>query len=224
MAPEAPQPQLLLNLATRARSFSPAVANHINVAPVFDVYAACQQRDLGSVAGDIKVILDDVEKNHPRGTMVLLAGQVKSMVMAFAALLGGLVFALVLVYLLLVVNFQSWTDPIIILMAIPGAFSGILWSLFITQTTFSIPAFMGAIMTVGVASANSILMVTFANEKLAEGLGAGAAALEAGYQRFRPVIMTATAMIIGMIPMAIGSGQGGRRMLRSAERSLEGLR
>jgi multidrug efflux pump subunit AcrB len=128
---------------------------------------------------------------------------------AFEGLIFGLVFALVLVYLLLVVNFQSWKDPLIILMAIPGAFTGILWSLFVTQTTFSIPALMGTIMTVGVASANSILMVTFANEQSAEGMDAYTSALNAGYQRFRPVIMTATAMIIGMIPMAIGAGQGG---------------
>jgi multidrug efflux pump subunit AcrB len=138
-----------------------------------------------------------------------MGGQVKSMVSAFAALLGGLLFAMLLVYLLLVVNFQSWTDPLIILMAVPGAFSGILWSLFVTQTTFSIPALMGTIMTVGVASANSILMVNFANEQIREGFGVKDSALNAGFQRFRPVIMTATAMIIGMIPMAIGSGQGG---------------
>jgi multidrug efflux pump subunit AcrB len=128
---------------------------------------------------------------------------------AFIALIGGLGFALLLVYLLLVVNFQSWTDPLIILMAVPGALAGIVWSLYVTQTTLSIPALMGAIMTVGVASANSILMVTFANEQLAEGLNSHEAALKAGYERFRPVMMTATAMVIGMIPMAIGSGEGG---------------
>jgi multidrug efflux pump subunit AcrB len=138
-----------------------------------------------------------------------MGGQVQSMISAYEALLGGLVFALLLVYLLLVVNYQSWSDPLIILMAIPGAFSGILWSLFVTHTPFSIPALMGTIMTIGVASANSILVVTFANEQRAEGLDAHNAALQAGYQRFRPVIMTATAMIIGMIPMAIGAGQGG---------------
>jgi multidrug efflux pump subunit AcrB len=138
-----------------------------------------------------------------------MGGQVNSMVGAFKALLFGLIFALVLVYLLLVVNFQSWTDPLIILMAIPGGFSGILWALYVTQTTFSVPALMGTIMTVGVASANSILMITFANEQMAEGLEPFKAALNAGYQRFRPVMMTASAMIIGMIPMALGSGQGG---------------
>jgi multidrug efflux pump subunit AcrB len=140
--------------------------------------------------------------------MVFVAGEVKAMLQAFAALLFGLVFALLLVYLLLVINFQSWTDPLIILMAVPGAFTGIVWSLFVTQTHFSIPALMGTIMTVGVASANSILMVTFAKEQLEEGNDAVTAAFNAGSQRFRPVIMTATAMIIGMIPMAIGGGEG----------------
>jgi multidrug efflux pump subunit AcrB len=129
--------------------------------------------------------------------------------MAYAGLLAGLLFAVLLVYLLLVVNFQSWTDPLIILMAIPGALSGILWSLFVTQTTFSIPALMGTIMTIGVASANSILMVNFAKEEHARGESAFQSAMNAGMERFRPVIMTATAMIIGMIPMAIGGGQGG---------------
>ena len=153
--------------------------------------------------------MEEFRPNLPRGSFLEMGGQVKSMVTAFEALLFGLIFAMVLVYLLLVVNFQSWTDPLIILMAIPGAFSGILWSLYVTQTTFSIPALMGTIMTIGVASANSILMVTFANEQRAEGYDGFNAALNAGYQRFRPVMMTATAMIIGMIPMAIGGGQGG---------------
>lgn len=203
------QPQMLTNLATTERTGTPAVVNHLNVQPVFDVYAACEGRDLGGVSRDIKKILATCRADLPRGSSLYIGGQVQSMVSAFAALLGGLVFALVLVYLLLVVNFQSWSDPLIILMAVPGAFSGILWSLFATGTTFSIPALMGTIMTVGVASANSILMVTFANEKRAEGLNGVDAALEAGFERFRPVVMTATAMIIGMIPMAIGGGQGG---------------
>lgn len=203
------QPQMLANVAKPERTATPSVVNHLNAQPVYDIYAACQGRDLGGVAMDIKKVLKHYEKEKPRGSFILMGGQVQSMITAFAALLGGLVFALVLVYLLLVVNFQSWTDPLIILMAIPGAFSGILWSLFVTQTTFSIPALMGTIMTIGVASANSILMVTFANEQRAEGFNGFQSALNAGYQRFRPVIMTATAMIIGMIPMAIGSGQGG---------------
>lgn len=203
------QPQLLTNLMTYRRIGTPAVVNHLNVQPVYDVYAACQGRDLGGVSRDIKKILDEYRPKLPRGSFLSMGGQVRSMVTAFEGLLGGLLLALVLVYLMLVVNFQSWSDPLIILMAIPGAFSGIIWSLFVSQTTFSIPALMGTIMTVGVASANSILMVTFANEQRAEGHDARTAALNAGFQRFRPVIMTATAMIIGMIPMAIGAGQGG---------------
>lgn len=204
-----PQPELLTNLATPRRNPTPAVVSHLNVQPVYDIYAACQGRDLGGVAKDIRKILHKYQSELPRGSELTMGGQVKSMVSAFAALLGGLIFALLLVYLLLVVNFQSWSDPLIILMAVPGAFSGILWSLFITQITFSIPALMGTIMTVGVASANSILMVNFAKEQLQEGFHVKTASLNAGFQRFRPVIMTATAMIIGMIPMAIGSGQGG---------------
>ncbi|MFN8658722.1 MAG: efflux RND transporter permease subunit [Candidatus Obscuribacterales bacterium] len=203
------QPEMLFNVATPRREPTPAVVNHYNVQPTFDVYAACQDRDLGGVASDIKKIVEEYRPKLPRGSFMVIAGQVQSMISAFKALLFGLVFAMVLVYLLLVVNYQSWSDPLIILMAIPGAFTGILWSLFVTQTTFSIPALMGTIMTVGVACANSILMVTFANEQRQEGFDAHTAALNAGYQRFRPVMMTATAMIIGMIPMAIGAGQGG---------------
>ncbi|HEY9712102.1 MAG TPA: efflux RND transporter permease subunit, partial [Chroococcales cyanobacterium] len=210
------QPQMLTNLANYRRLSTPAVVNHLNVQGVYDIYAACQGRDLGGVARDIRKILDEYqpkdskeESKLPRGSVLVMGGQVQSMIAAFKALIGGLVFALLLVYLLLVVNFQSWSDPLIILMAVPGAFSGILWSLFVTQTTFSIPALMGAIMTVGVASANSILMVNFAKEQLEAGLNPKEAAMEAGFERFRPVIMTATAMIIGMIPMAIGAGQGG---------------
>ena len=207
--PAKPQPEMLFNVASFERIGTPAVVNHYNVQPAFDVYAACQGRDLGGVSRDIKKIVDEFRPKLPRGSFIDIGGQVQSMHAAFRGLIGGLIFALVLVYLLLVVNFQSWRDPMIILMATPGALSGILWSLFVTQTTFSVPALMGAIMTVGVASANSILMVTFANEQRSEGHDAKSASLNAGYQRFRPVCMTATAMIIGMIPMAIGAGQGG---------------
>ncbi|MBY0550517.1 MAG: efflux RND transporter permease subunit [Candidatus Obscuribacterales bacterium] len=203
------QPPVLTNVANFTRSVTPAVVNHVSVLPVYDIYVSCQSRDLGSLSEDLHKITDPLQKKLPHGTFLRVAGQVLSMEFAFIALLAGLVFAIILVYLLLVVNFQSWTDPLIILMAVPGALSGIMWSLFVTQTTFTIPALMGAIMTIGVASANSILMVTFAKEQLAEGFDSYNAALNAGYQRFRPVIMTATAMIIGMIPMAIGSGEGG---------------
>lgn len=201
-------PQLLMNLTNFTRVNTCAVANHLNVQPVFDIYAACQDRDLGGVTDDVRAIITKVKANLPRGTFVFMGGQALSMIKAFIALIAGLVFALLLVYFLLVVNFQSWTDPLIILMAIPGALTGIVLALFVTQTTFSIPALMGTIMTMGVASANSILMVTFAKEQMAEGFASREAALNAGYQRFRPVIMTATAMIIGMIPMAIGGGEG----------------
>ncbi|MBS1993192.1 MAG: efflux RND transporter permease subunit [Cyanobacteria bacterium SZAS LIN-3] len=203
-------PQLLMNLATYERKATPAVVSHLNVQPVFDIYADCQDRDLGGVAREIVKLIKTLKDSHlPRGVFIFLGGQALSMLKAFVALLLGLIFALILVYLLLVVNFQSWTDPLIILMAIPGALSGILWSLFITQTTFSIPALMGTIMTIGVASANSILMVNFARGELESGEDAKKSALNAGGERFRPVIMTATAMIIGMIPMAIGGGEGG---------------
>jgi multidrug efflux pump subunit AcrB len=200
--------QLILNLARPSRLITPVVANHMNTLPLFEIFASCQGRDLGSVARDVHNLAEKYKAKLARGNMVFVAGEVKAMLQAFAALLFGLIFALALVYLLLVVNFQSWTDPLIILMAVPGAFTGIVWSLFVTQTHFSIPALMGTIMTVGVASANSILMVTFAKEQLDEGNDAVTAAFNAGSQRFRPVIMTATAMIIGMIPMAIGGGEG----------------
>jgi multidrug efflux pump subunit AcrB len=201
--------QLLLNLAQPVRSILPVASMHVNVQPVYDICAACDGRDLGGISEDIERIIKAEKKLVPDSTFLRMGGQAMSMKAAFVALIGGLCFALLLVYLLLVINFQSWTDPLIILMAVPGALAGIVWSLYITQTTLSIPALMGAIMTVGVASANSILMITFANEQLAEGLDSRAAALKAGFERFRPVVMTATAMIIGMIPMAIGSGQGG---------------
>jgi multidrug efflux pump subunit AcrB len=202
-------PELLTNLASFSRVPTPTVINHFDVLPEYDIFAACQDRDLNGVSQKVIQIVSETRKTLPQGTFVFTAGQVKSMLEAFIGLISGLAFALVLVYLLLVVNFQSWTDPLIILMAVPGAFSGIIWSLFVTHTSFSIPALMGTIMTVGVASANSILMITFANDELLKGCDPKTAALNAGFQRFRPVIMTATAMIIGMIPMAIGAGQGG---------------
>jgi multidrug efflux pump subunit AcrB len=176
---------------------------------VFDIFANVQDRDLGGVSQDIDKIIADLTPQLPRGSGFVVRGQARSMNAAFLGLLGGLVFALVLVYLLLVVNFQSWLDPVIILMAIPGAFSGILWGLFASQTTFNVPALMGSIMSIGVASANSILLITFANEQMAEGKDPVTAAISAGFTRFRPVIMTATAMIIGMLPMSIGVGEGG---------------
>jgi multidrug efflux pump subunit AcrB len=199
--------QLMNNLAKPSRQYTPYVVNHINVQPCFDIYADCEQRDLGGVSDDIQKIVDKYKTHLPRGTQIIVMGQVLSMKTAFLGLLVGLVGAVILVYLLLVVNFQSWLDPLTILMAIPGALTGIAWSLFVTQTTLSVPALMGAVMTIGVASANSILMITFCNEQLREGLTPLQAASMAGYQRFRPVCMTAIAMILGMIPMSLGTGQ-----------------
>ena len=201
-------PQMLTNLATVQRMRSPGVINHRDVQPVFDVFAGVEGRDLGGVANDIERVLEKLKL--PRGTTYVLRGQVESMKSSFIGLAWGLLFAILLVYLLMVVNFQSWLDPLIIMMALPGALSGIVFMLFATQTTLSVPSLMGAIMSVGVATANSILVVTFANEQRATHNSTGAA-LEAGYTRLRPVLMTAFAMIIGMLPMALGLGEGGEQ-------------
>ncbi len=208
-SPKLNKPELLTNLAKIGRSTTSAIVSHYAIQPVYDIYVNTQDRDLGGVTEDIRKVVDSFKKEVPRGTFVQIRGQADSMNAAFSGLLSGLVFALILIYLLLVINFQSWLDPVIILMAIPGAFAGIVLMLFATQTTLSVPALMGAIMSIGVASSNSILMVTFANEKQEEGLDLIESASQAGYTRFRPVIMTATAMIIGMLPMATGLGEGG---------------
>jgi multidrug efflux pump subunit AcrB len=200
--------QLLANVSQSQRRYTPYVVNHLNVQPCFDVYADCQNRDLGGVSDDVQKIVASIQKKGlPHGTSIFVIGQVLSMTTAFIGILVGLAGAIVLVYLILVVNYQSWVDPLIILMAVPGALTGIVWSLFVTQSTFSVPALMGAVMTIGVASANSILMVTFCNEQLRTGKSSIEAASAAGFQRFRPVCMTAIAMILGMIPMSLGTGQ-----------------
>ena len=203
--------ELLGNLSQIDRGRTAQVISHYNVQPVFDIYANVQGRDLGGVSRDIDKILADVTKHLPRGTTLIVRGQVQSMNSSFLGLGGGLIFAILLVYLLMTVNFQSWVDPLIIITALPGALSGILWMLFATQTTFSVPSLMGSIMCIGVATANSILLVTFANERRAEGDDSIQAALAAGYTRLRPVLMTALAMIIGMLPMALGLGEGGEQ-------------
>src|SRR6476620_939757 len=203
--------QLLANVATVERGVTQEVANHTNVQPTFDVYANVQGRDLGSVARDINKLLEEYRSKLSPGDTITMRGQVESMESAFLRLGLGLVFAAVLVYLLMVVNFQSWLDPFIIITSLPGAFVGIVWSLFLWNTTFSVPALMGAIMSIGVATANSILLVTFANEQRTEGKSAFEAALEAGRTRMRPVLMTALAMIIGMLPMSLGLGEGGEQ-------------
>ncbi|MGA9767942.1 MAG: efflux RND transporter permease subunit [Blastocatellia bacterium] len=207
----APAPQLLSNLSSVSRTRSPANISHYSVQPVLDVYASTQDRDLAGVSTDVDKILDDVKTRLPRGSSINVRGQVNTMNASFSGLALGLAFAAIFVYLLIVVNFQSWLDPFIIVMALPGALSGIIWMLFVTQTTVSVPAMMGAIMTVGVATANSILLINFASDQRLEGKTALEAALEAGYTRLRPVIMTATAMIIGMLPMALGLGDGGEQ-------------
>jgi multidrug efflux pump subunit AcrB len=204
-------PQLLSNLVELRRTTSPANVNHYNVQPVYDIYANLQGRDLAAVAVDVQKAIDAVKADLPPGSTIVTRGQVDTMNTSFAGLLGGLAFAVLLVYFLLVVNFQSWLDPFIILTALPGALAGILWMLYVTQTTISVPALMGAIMCVGVATSNSILMVTFANQQRHEGLDARSSALAAGATRLRPVMMTALAMIIGMVPMSLGLGEGGEQ-------------
>jgi multidrug efflux pump subunit AcrB len=203
--------QLLSNLVSVQRGVTNEIVNHYNVQPVFDVYANVDRQDLGSVGSAVEEIMNDVSKRLPRGTSLALRGQVSTMRTSFYRLELGLIFAVTLVYLLMAVNFQSWLDPFIILMALPGAFAGIVWMLFITQTTFSVPSLMGSIMSIGVATANSILLVVFANDQRNEGMGPRAAALSASYTRIRPVTMTALAMILGMLPMALGFGEGGEQ-------------
>ncbi|GLQ49114.1 efflux RND transporter permease subunit [Dyella flava] len=195
--------QILGAVAKVVRTTAPAVVTHYNIEPSFDIFAAVQGRDLGSVASDIQHVLDQAAKERPKGSTVGLFGQVTAMNTAFSGLLFGLLGAIVLIYMLIVVNFQSWQDPFVIITALPAALAGIVWILFVTHTTLSVPALTGAIMCMGVATANSILVVSFARERLAEHGDALKAALEAGFTRFRPVCMTALAMIIGMLPMAI---------------------
>jgi multidrug efflux pump subunit AcrB len=204
-------PQILGNLASISRGASLAAVSHYNVQPVINIYGAVQGRDLGGVAGDLDRVVGESNKDLPRGSRTIVRGQIDTMRSSFSGLLAGLVFSIVLVYLLIVVNFQSWLDPLIIISALPAGLAGILWFLFATHTTFSVPAMIGSIMCVGVATANSILVVSFAKEQMEDGVNARVAALEAGFTRFRPVIMTALAMIIGMVPMALGMGEGGEQ-------------
>src|SRR5579871_2925040 len=204
-------PSLTASLVSVQRGAGMAVVSHYNVAPVIDIFGAAAGRDLGGVAGDINNIIDATRQQLPRGSRVVVRGQVQTMRASYVGLLSGLVFSIVLVYLLIVVNFQSWLDPFIMISALPAALAGIAWFLFITHTTLSVPALMGAIMCMGVATANSILVVSFATEKMTEGMDSIGAALEAGFTRFRPVLMTALAMIIGMVPMALGLGDGGEQ-------------
>jgi multidrug efflux pump subunit AcrB len=189
----------------------PVVVSHYDAQPMIDVFASVERRDLGGVAADVQNILNSYRHRLPRGTQLEIRGQVETMTSSFVGLAAGVLLAIVLVYLLIVLNFQSWLDPFIIITALPGALAGILWILLVTHTTLSVPSLTGTIMCMGVATANSILMVSFARERMREGLNSTAAALEAGYIRIRPVLMTALAMIIGMLPMALGLGEGGEQ-------------
>ena len=208
--PNAP-PSIMASLVATQRDTGMAVVSDYNVAPVIDIFGSVAGRDLGGVARDINKIIADAQAQLPRGSRVVVRGQVQTMRASYVGLLSGLVGSIVLVYLLIVVNFQSWLDPFIMISALPAALAGIAWFLFITHTNLSVPALMGAIMCMGVATSNSILVVSFATEKMTEGMDSIGAALEAGFTRFRPVLMTALAMIIGMVPMALGLGDGGEQ-------------
>jgi multidrug efflux pump subunit AcrB len=208
--PTAP-PSIMASLVSMQRGAGMGVVSHYNIAPVIDIFGAVTGRDLGGVSSDINKIIDATRKQLPRGSQVVVRGQVQTMQASYIGLLSGLAFSIVLIYLLIVVNFQSWLDPFIMISALPAALAGIAWFLFITHTSLSVPALMGAIMCMGVATSNSILVVSFATEKMTEGSDSLSAALEAGFTRFRPVLMTALAMIIGMVPMALGLGDGGEQ-------------
>ncbi|HZQ67185.1 MAG TPA: efflux RND transporter permease subunit [Terriglobales bacterium] len=207
-SPNAPRSEILGDVATINRGAGMAVVSHYDIQPVLDIYGSVQDRDLGGVAKEIDRLVDSMRGELPRGSQVVIRGQILTMRSSYEGLLGGLAFSILLVYLLIVVNFQSWLDPFIIISALPAALAGIVWFLFVTHTTISVPALTGSIMCMGVATANSILVVSFAKEQMEEGKDAVAAALQAGFTRFRPVLMTALAMIIGMVPMALGLGEG----------------
>jgi multidrug efflux pump subunit AcrB len=203
--------QILGGIANIGRTTSSAVVSQYNIQPMVQIFAATQGRDLGAISADLQAIIDATRPDLPRAASVFMLGQVQTMNSAFTGLLFGLLGAIVLIYLLIVVNFQSWSDPFVIISALPSALAGIVWMLFATHTTLSVPALTGAIMCMGVATSNSVLVISFARQKLDELGDATAAALEAGFTRFRPVLMTALAMIIGMLPMALGLGEGGEQ-------------
>ena len=203
--------QVLGGLAHFQRGSANAVVSQYDLQNLVQINATTQDRDLGAVARDIRRVIDATAADVPKGSRVVLLGQVRTMENAFDGLLFGLLGAIVLIYLLIVVNFQSWRDPFVIITALPAALAGIVWMLFATRTTLSVPALTGAIMCMGVATANSVLVVSFARERLEQLGDSLEAALEAGFVRFRPVLMTALAMIIGMLPMALGLGEGGEQ-------------
>jgi multidrug efflux pump subunit AcrB len=203
--------QLLANLAVVRRANIPPIINHYNVMPVIDVLAGVNGRDLGGVLRDLRPLIEAAKKELPRGSFINQRGQAQTMNSSYVGLSIGLVMSMALVYLLLVVNFQSWLDPFIIITALPGALAGVVWGLYLTFTTLSVPALMGAIMSLGVATANAVLVVTFARFNLRKGMDVHTAAWEAGVGRLRPVMMTALAMMIGMLPLALGLGEGGEQ-------------
>jgi multidrug efflux pump subunit AcrB len=205
------RPEILADVASIQRSHEMQVINHYNIRRVIDIYASVQDRDLGAVGRNVTQIVNQNLKLLPRGSFITIRGQLETMRSSYIGLVSGLGFSIVLVYLLIVVNFQSWLDPFIIITALPAALAGIVLFLFVTHTTLSVPALMGAIMCMGVATANSILVVSFAKERLLYHSNPVRAAIEAGATRFRPVMMTALAMIIGMVPMALGFGDGGEQ-------------
>ena len=207
-SPLTKQSQLLSNLATLERRSTVGVVSHSNIQPIYDIFANVQGRDLGGVASEIEAIIKEYNPKMAPGNQIVVSGIVQNMNEAFTRLGIGFVFAIMLVYFIMVINFQSWLDPFIIIMALPGGISGIIWTLYLTNTTFNVPSLMGSIMTVGVATANSILLVTFANAQLKEGVSSIDAMRAAGCTRLRPVLMTALAMIVGMIPMALALGEG----------------
>jgi multidrug efflux pump subunit AcrB len=202
------EPQLLGNLVTLKRSGQPAAVTHFNANNVFNIYASVEGRDLGAIGAEIEKLTEEIKPKLPRGADIAVRGQIQTLNSSFIGLAAGLGVAIVMLYLLLVVNFQSWLDPLIIVSALPAALAGIAWTLFLTGTTLSIPALTGSIMSMGVVTANSILLVSFARTRLNDGVPPITAALEAAATRLRPVLMTAFAMIVGMLPMAVGWGEG----------------
>jgi multidrug efflux pump subunit AcrB len=205
------QQQILGGLATITRGFGPAIVSHYDAQPIIDIFGAAQDRDLGAINADIQKQVDAIQGKLPKGTHIVIRGQVQTMTASYSGLAIGFAGAIILVYLLIVINFQSWLDPFIIITALPAAVAGIAWMLLITGTTLSVPALTGAIMCMGVATANSILVVSFARDRMNQGASALQAAHDAGFTRFRPVLMTALAMGIGMLPMSLGLGEGGEQ-------------
>ncbi|NDA66873.1 MAG: efflux RND transporter permease subunit, partial [Verrucomicrobia bacterium] len=203
--------QILANLATFDRTSGPMVISHYNVQPVIDVFGGVSGRDLGGVLREIQPLVKQAERELPRGSYIIMRGQAQTMQSSYLGLGIGLIVAVVLIYLLLVVNFQSWLDPFIIITALPAALAGVIWALYLSFTTMSVPALMGAIMSLGVATSNSVLVVSFARTSLRNGLAPSEAALEAGTTRLRAVLMTALAMVIGMLPLSLGLGEGGEQ-------------